>query len=94
MNKNVKRSLLKSLGLNILAGIVGMIPFIFLRKDDPVIMWGFALIIIAVISILVQLIVALVYINKPERKETGQGMLLSVGILLLIGVAVCTPFWF
>jgi len=94
MNKNVRRSLFKSLGLNILAGIIGLLPFLFLKGQDPVIFWGLALIIIAVISLLVQLIVALVYINRPERKESGQGMLLSIGILLLIGVAVCTPYWF
>jgi len=92
MNKNIKRSLLRSLGLNFLAGIVGVLPFIFL-KEDAFIVWGFMLFIIAILSLITQLIVGIVYVNRPEKKERGQGMLLSLGIILLIGIAICTPFW-
>jgi hypothetical protein len=90
MNKEVKKSLVKAIGYNLLAGLAGMAPFLFIRSNDTV-TWGFLLIGIAVISLLVQLVVAIVYINHPEKKETGQGMLISVGIFFLIGLAVCSP---
>lgn len=92
MNKNVLNAFLKSLGWNFLAGLIGIIPFLLL-PGDAAITWGFALIVIAVVSLLIQLITAIVYINKDDKKETGQGMLLSVGLYLLIGFAVCGPMW-
>jgi uncharacterized membrane protein len=93
MNKRVLRSLLKSLGLNILAGGVGVLPFL-LSDSDGLIVWGLILILIAVVSLITQLVIGVRYTGIPERKEEGQGMLLSVGLLALIGIAVCGPFWF
>jgi hypothetical protein len=93
MDKKVKKVLLKSLGLNILAGGIGMLILLVLPGDAKL-TWGFLLLIIAAVSLLIQLITAIVYINNAEKKEIGQGMLISVGIILLIGVAACSPFWF
>jgi hypothetical protein len=93
MDKKVKKVLLKSLGLNILAGGIGMLILLVLPGDAKL-TWGFLLLIIAAVSLVIQLITAIVYTNKAEKKEVGQGMLISVGIILLIGLAVCSPFWF
>jgi hypothetical protein len=93
MNKIVKKALLKSLGLNLLAGLICLVPFLFL-KGDGIINWGITLLIIAPFSLIVQLIQSIIYINNIESKETGQGMLLSIGIILLIGFAACSPLWF
>lgn len=84
--------MLRSLGFNFLAGVIGLLPFIFLG-DDGIITWGLILIVIAALSLFIQLIVGGVYASRAEGKEKGQGMLLSVGLIFLIGVAVCTPFW-
>jgi hypothetical protein len=93
MDKKVKKVLLKSLGLNILSGGIGMLILLVLPGDAKL-TWGFLLLIIAAVSLLIQFITAIVYINNAEKKEIGQGMLISVGIILLIGLAVCSPFWF
>jgi hypothetical protein len=93
MDKKVKKVLLKSLGINILAGVISLLPFLFL-EGDAIFSWGFLVLIIAAVSLLLQLITAIVYINNAEKKEIGQGMLISVGIILLIGLTVCSPFWF
>ena len=92
MENAVIKSLLKSLGLNLLGGLVGVMPFLFLDKT-PAMNWGFALLIIAPLSLLIQLIIALIYIANPQRKAAGQGMLISVGLFLSIGIAVCGPMW-
>jgi VIT1/CCC1 family predicted Fe2+/Mn2+ transporter len=92
MQKDFWKAFWKSIILNFLAGIIGLLPFLFL-DDNWVINWGFALIFIAVVSLLTQLIVGIVYINKPAKKPIGQAMLLSVGFYLLIGLAVCGPVW-
>lgn len=89
MENDFGRAFWKSFLLNLLAGVIGVIPFTFL--GEAAITWGFILIIIAVVSLLVQLIVALVYIANPARAKIGQAMLLSVGIYILIGFTVCSP---
>lgn len=93
MDKRFRKALWKSILLNVLAGVVGMLPFTFLNSDQSI-GWGIMLIAIAFLSLLTQLIVALVYINNPDKKPVGQGMLLSVGIFLLMGLALCGPLWF
>jgi hypothetical protein len=89
MENDFSRVFWKSFLLNLLAGVIGMVPFLFL--GEAAITWGFILIIIAVLSLLIQLIVSLVYISNPAKAKTGQAMLLSVGIYLLIGFAICGP---
>jgi uncharacterized membrane protein YdbT with pleckstrin-like domain len=96
MSNRVIRSFLKSLGLNLLAGGVGILPFFFAgsgSNSDSLITWGLILIIIAVISLITQLVIGIRFTNNPEKKEEGQGMLLAVGVLTLVGVAVCGPMW-
>jgi hypothetical protein len=92
MDKAVVKALLRSLGWNTLAGIVGLLPLLFLN-DDNVIGWLFFLLIIAVVSLITQFIIAIVYIANPKRKAAGQGMIMSLGLFLLIGAAVCGSMW-
>ena len=42
------------------------------------------------LALLVQLIVGSVFLSQENKKEIGQAMLLSTGILLLIGFSVCS----
>ncbi len=93
MNKNVLKFFWKSVLLNLLAGGIGMLPFLFLQGDNQI-MWLILLLIIAALSLVIQLVVSIVYINRPVTKEKGQGMLLSVGLILLIGAAVCGSIGF
>jgi hypothetical protein len=45
-----------------------------------------------IISLVIQLIVGLAYIVNKRKQELGQAMLLSVGIILLVGFSVCGGF--
>lgn len=92
MDKAVIKSLLKSLGWNTLAGVIGLLPLAFL-DGDSLIGWLFILLIIAVVSLVTQFIVAIVLISNPAKRSAGQGMLMSVGLFLLIGAAVCGSMW-
>jgi uncharacterized membrane protein (DUF485 family) len=89
MNKFGKY-VLTALGLNFLSFVllfIIILAFSGLNED------GLGALIIAfvigVLSLLVQLIIALVYI-VGEKKELGKAMLLSTGIILLIGLSVCS----
>jgi hypothetical protein len=92
MKKNVQKAMWKSLGWNLLAGLLAMVPFLLLQ-GDAMIGWGFILLVGAPLSLLIQLVIAIVHTTRPEKQEAGQGMLISLGIIILIGLAVCTPFW-
>jgi uncharacterized membrane protein len=93
MNKEVRKAFFKSIGLNILAGLILLAPLLFIKNDNSI-GWLLILIFLAVLSLFIQLIISVLYINTSDKKEVGQGMLLSVGVFLLIGVAVCGPMWF
>jgi hypothetical protein len=84
MKKAVTKAMLRSLGFNILGMLFGCFPFIFLNRDQ-VLVWGLALLILIPLALLVQLIVAIVYLNIPLRKESGQGMLISAGFFYWSG---------
>lgn len=92
MKKTVQKAMWKSIGWNFLAGVLAMAPFLFLRGDG-IIGWGLILLIGAPLSLLIQLVIALVYTSRPDKQEIGQGMLISVGLFILVGLAVCTPMW-
>jgi hypothetical protein len=76
-------------GLNLLAGAVLATPLFFLRTGDAGIYWGMALLVIAALSLLTQLVIGIVLVVQQRRRILGQAMLLAVGILLLIGLSVC-----
>jgi hypothetical protein len=42
------------------------------------------------LSLLLQTAVALSFLNKEKKRHIGQGMLLAVGIVALIGLSICT----
>jgi hypothetical protein len=84
-----QKYLLKSFLYNLLAGIVLMLPLTVLKGNDATIGWLFALLVIAPLSLLVQLIVGIVYASVNKNKELGKAMILTVGIFLLIGLGIC-----
>lgn len=88
MHPVVRKALLKSILLNLLAGIGGMIPFLFL-KGDAELNWAILLIGLTGVSLFFQVITGIVY-QFDSRKEAGKGMLLGAGVLLLIGFSVCS----
>jgi hypothetical protein len=45
--------------------------------------------IVWVASLLLQMILALIFLAYPKRKETGKGMLLGLAILFLVGYGIC-----
>lgn len=75
-----------AVGLNFLSFFIFFIPAFFIKDGLAGAILAFFLVIL---SLVVQLIIALVYISG-EKKELGKAMLLSTGILLLIGVSVCS----
>jgi len=90
MSKKVLKIFLKATGFNLLAGAIGILPLVFLR-DAAV--WGIILLLLALLSLFIQLVAALIFLGDPAKKETGQGMLLTVGLFLLIGLGICGPMW-
>lgn len=93
MNKVVK-TILVSIGFNLLLAALLSFPLAFDLSSDNTIAWLMVLAGAGILSLLIQLIVSVVYLFNPEKKETGQGMLIVVGLFLLIGFAVCGGFRF
>jgi hypothetical protein len=85
MSKFAKYTLI-AIGLNILSFILFLVPSFFGKDSLGTAILAFFLVII---SLLVQLIVALVYIGG-EKKDLGKAMLLCIGIILLIGLSICS----
>jgi hypothetical protein len=88
MNQFVKY-LLIILASNIILFVIFFIPAFTTSGNDSL---GPAIIAFLLIglSLLVQLIVGLVFLNQESKREMGQAMLLSAGIFLLIGFSVCS----
>jgi hypothetical protein len=88
MNQFVKY-LLIILASNIILFVIFFIPAFTTRGNDSL---GPAIIAFLLIglSLLVQLIVGLVFLNQENKREMGQAMLLSTGIFLLIGFSICS----
>jgi len=77
------------LASNIILFVIFFIPAFTTSGNDSL---GPAIIAFLLIglSLLVQLIVGLVFLNQESKREMGQAMLLSAGIFLLIGFSVCS----
>jgi hypothetical protein len=88
MNKFGKY-VLRSLGLNFAFFVLLFLIVLGVSSNGD----GLGALIIAffvgVISLVIQLIIALVFIIG-EKKESGKAMLLSIGIILLIGLSICS----
>jgi hypothetical protein len=89
MNKFGKY-VLRSLGLNF-ASFVILFIIVFSMSSSrggglEALIIGF---FVGVFSLVIQLIVSLIFIIG-EKKELGKAMLLSIGIILLVGLSICS----
>lgn len=89
MNKFGKYTLI-AIGLNVLSFVIFCIPvFLTPNTNDAALSAFIIAFFLGVISLVVQLIVALVYLFG-QKKEVGKAMLLSIGIILLVGLSICS----
>jgi uncharacterized membrane protein YozB (DUF420 family) len=88
MNDNVKKAMVRSLVWNFVIAVIAFIPFLFL-PDRNTLEWAFIVLIIAAFSLVIQIVAGIIYITQPDQRETGQGMLISVGIILVLGLCTC-----
>ena len=92
MSKFVK-TLLITLAINIGVGGLLCLP-VFTSRSDEGLSWLLLAFGVVGTGLVVQLIIGIVFVASEPRRETGKGILLAVGILLLIGLAVCTSMAF
>jgi len=88
MNEVVKTMLI-AIVLNVVAGALIFLASVTAKPHDNLNATIGAFIIIGA-GLLIQLIVGLIMAGDAKWKKTGQGMLLAVGIILVIGFAVCS----
>ena len=83
-----------ALVLNVLSFFVFLIPMYFSDGElGPAIgglLFAFALLII---SLIIQTAIGLMFLTKEGKKEIGKAMLLSVGIIFLFGLSICSGSW-
>ncbi|MBD0279236.1 MAG: hypothetical protein ICV81_14945 [Flavisolibacter sp.] len=89
MNK-VAKYMLIAIGLNIASGLLLAAPFLFLKNQDWVVGWLVLSLLLGCLSLFVQFIVGIVFAAGENKRDVGKGILLSVGVILLIGLSVCT----
>jgi len=87
MSKFVK-TLLITIAANIGAGFLLCIP-LFSAKGEDGLGWLLGAFAIMGFALLVQLIIGIAFVAGNSHKETGKGMLLAVGIILLVGLSIC-----
>jgi hypothetical protein len=87
MSKFVK-VLLIALAANIGTAALLCLPLLFAKGEDGL-GWMLLAFFGMCLALLVQLIVGIVFAAGATRRETGKGLLVAVGILLLIGLSVC-----
>ena len=89
MSKFTKYILI-ALGLNLLLYIILCLPVYFTKNAGQDALGAFILaFFVGALALIVQLIVAIVFLFG-KRKESGKAMLLSIGIILLVGLSVCS----
>ena len=90
MNKFVKY-LLIIIGLNILLIIlISALVFYNGNRSGEAIGSLLAGIVLTFLGLCVQIIVGLIYLGNKRKKEIGKALLLSAGIILLIGLSICS----
>jgi hypothetical protein len=91
MSQFVKYTLI-AIGLNLLSFGLFILPaFLTSSGHDR----GTSLVLAffgAIVSLIVQLLVALIFLLDEKKKQIGQAMLLSVGLFLLVGFSFCGVF--
>lgn len=88
MNKFAKYTLI-AIASNILFSVLILIPAFTCQNGNclGLVIIGFLLI---GLSLLIQFIVGLFFLNSERKKVVGQALLLSAGIFLLIGSSLCS----
>jgi len=90
MSKTTKYCL-QILGANLLLLILLCIPFAFITNGQYAgLGWLVTAFIIFCAGLFVQLLVGLGYAMGTTNREFGKAMLLSVGIIFLIGFSICS----
>lgn len=84
------KKFLKSIGINILGAGVLCLPFVFISDQNQALGWLLIAFIIIAIALFIELITGLIFIVDTRQKELGQAILLTVGVILLIGFSVCS----
>lgn len=86
---NRTRYTLIALGLNLLTGVLMLVPFLLFTDSDSAVTWAVCLLFFTGISVAVQIITGIIFAAGNKRKALGQSMLLAIGIILLVGLSVC-----
>jgi heme/copper-type cytochrome/quinol oxidase subunit 4 len=88
MNKFVKY-LLIILGLDVILAILAFsfVALCFNRSSSGVLEFGFYVILICFV---IQIITGLVFLANEEKRDIGKALLLSLGIIILIGYSICS----
>ena len=77
--------------LNIVLGIALCVPVFFISNENEAALgWMIIAFILAGILLFVQFVVAFTFVLDEKRKELGQAMFLTVGVILLIGFSFCS----
>jgi hypothetical protein len=79
--------MLITIAINAGAGTLICLPALAGKGDGE---WILSAFLIIGLGLLIQLIVGLVMLVGEESKQTGKGMILAVGIILLVGFAICS----
>ncbi len=92
MNPVLKKVVI-SIGLNLLLAAALCIPFAFDLSTNNSIGWLLVLAGVGIVSLAIQLIVGIIFLFNPQKKETGQAILIVTGLFLLIGFVTCSGIW-
>lgn len=89
MNKFLKYTLI-AFSANALLTILFSIPYLQSKELGTAIGGTIFLFIASIISLLIQALVGLSFLSNEQKKSIGQAMLLTVGMILLIGCSLCS----
>ena len=92
MNKVVKTMLI-TVAINLLAGALFLIPAFTSGSRDGL-SWALGALVVVGGGLLVELVVGIILAAGNDKRQTGQGLLLAVGVTLLIGFVVCSGMAF
>jgi hypothetical protein len=76
------------------AGLFIMFSFIVDKMDNRNIGDSIAYFLgFIIVSLVVQIIIALMLIATEKKVDVGKAMLLSVGVICLVGLSLCSGLW-
>jgi hypothetical protein len=94
MNKKVVKTMLITVAINLAVGTLLVIPAITTGGSRDSLGWALTALFVIGGGLLIQLITGIALSAGKEKKQTGQGILLAVGVILVIGLAVCSTIVF